>query len=49
MNSVVFLKKKISKLIQENLPLFTVEQLKINEIEKNEMDFAEEVASMQSN
>ncbi len=27
--------KKISKLIQKNLPLLTVEQLKINEIEKN--------------
>ena len=28
-------KKKISKLIFTNLPFFTVEQLKINEIEKN--------------
>ena len=27
--------KKISKIIYSNLPLFTVEQLKINEIEKN--------------
>ena len=27
--------KKISKLIYTNLPLFTVEQLKINEIKKN--------------
>ena len=27
--------KKISKLILKNLPLLTVEQLKINEIEKN--------------
>ncbi len=29
------LEKKISKLISTNLPFFTVEQLKINEIEKN--------------
>ena len=29
------LEKKISKIIYSNLPLFTVEQLKINEIEKN--------------
>ena len=35
MNSIVFLKKKISKLIFKNLPFLTVEQLKINEIEKN--------------
>jgi len=35
MNSIVFLKKKISKLILTNLPFLTVEQLKINEIEKN--------------
>ena len=27
--------KKISKLILSNLPLFTIEQLKINEVEKN--------------
>jgi len=30
-----FFEKKISKLIYANLPLLTVEQLKINEIEKN--------------
>ena len=30
-----FFEKKISKLIYSNLPLLTVEQLKINEIEKN--------------
>ena len=30
-----FIEKKISKLIHKNLPLLTVEQLKINEIEKN--------------
>ena len=30
-----FIEKKISKLIYKNLPLLTVEQLKINEIEKN--------------
>ena len=41
--------KKISKLIFTNLPFLTVEQLKINEIEKNQMDFAAEVASMQTN
>ena len=41
--------KKISKLIFTNLPFLTVEQLKIGEIEKNQMDFAEEVASMQTN
>ncbi len=35
MNSIFFLKKKISKLIFSNLPFLTVEQLKINEIEKN--------------
>ena len=35
MNPIVFLKKKISKLIYTNLPFLTVEQLKINEIEKN--------------
>ncbi len=29
------IEKKISKIIYENLPLLTVEQLKINEIEKN--------------
>ena len=31
----MFFEKKISKLIYSNLPLLTVEQLKINEIEKN--------------
>jgi len=30
-----FFEKKISELIYTNLPLFTVEQLKINKIEKN--------------
>ena len=35
MNTIVFLKKKISKLIFTNLPFLTVEQLKISEIEKN--------------
>jgi len=35
MNTTVFLKKKISKLIFTNLPFLTVEQLKISEIEKN--------------
>ena len=35
MNAVVSLKKKINKLIFTNLPLLTVEQLEINEIEKN--------------
>ena len=35
MNSIVFLKKKIRKLILTNLPFLTLEQLKINEIEKN--------------
>ena len=34
-NSIAFLKKKISKLLFTNLPFLTVEQLKINEIEKN--------------
>ena len=41
--------KKIRKLIITNFPFLTVEQLKIYEIEKNEMDFAEEVASLQTN
>jgi len=34
MNPVASLKKKISKLIFSSLPLLTIEQLKINEIEK---------------
>ena len=34
MNPIVFLKKKISKLIFKNLPFLTVEQLKINEIKE---------------
>ena len=44
--------KKISKLIHTNLPLFTVEQLKINEIEKNinkEIIFNNLVSSKKNN
>ena len=47
-----FFEKRINKLIYMNLPLLTVEQLKINEIEKNknkEINFNSLVGSTQIN
>ena len=47
-----FIEKKISKLIYKNLPLLTIEQLKINEIEKNknkEINFNSLVSSPKTN
>ena len=49
---ICFIEKKVSKLIYKNLPLFTVEQLKINEIEKNknkEINFNNLVSSPKTN